>query len=72
MPGQSEPAGYLLRFNHSDVHALQDFQPVIVSQPSHNTHIALEQCDQVQPKTGRRMQARPVLDLTISWAQRIG
>lgn len=57
----------------SQLNASPDFAPVMVGQPSNNAHIALEQRDQIQPKTRRGMQTGrfPVPDLAIGRAQRV-
>lgn len=65
--------GLALLPDHSTLNALPDFLPVVVCQPSHSTHITLQQRNYVKPKPGRSVQARclPVPDLIIGWAQRI-
>ena len=65
--------GIGLHPNYSKLNTLPDFVPVLVRQPSDNTHIVLGQRDHIQPKTGRRVQTRrfPIRDSTIRRAQRV-
>jgi hypothetical protein len=65
---------WILLPDYSKLNATPYFLPVVVCQPANDPHIALKQCDQVQPKTGRCVQPRrfPFTDITIGWAKGIG
>jgi hypothetical protein len=57
----------------SELYTGSDISPILIRQPSDNPYILLEQCNQIQPKAGRRMQTcrSPILDLTIRRTKRI-
>lgn len=71
-PLRITPAWTLLT-DYSQSNATPHLLPIAVCQPANNSHIALQQCNHVQPKTGRRVQPRrfPVADITIGRGQGI-
>jgi hypothetical protein len=73
LPALTRVVARWLFSNQSELYAFLNIPPIPSRQSTDDAHIPLEQRDQIQSKTGRRMQScrPPILDFTIRRAERI-